>query len=194
MSKREASTEGKSIINTLKEEVEESNRQKMEKKFKDSIMNYRFIENPVILQSLTTGLAMVMTHTLFAPLERMKTILQTNSIAKVQKTAKPTSVVGVFVTIANDQGAMQFFRGNLANAYKYALHAFARTFLYERFRYELSTDGMSPSSALVKNIWVNSLVSLTVLTAAYPLDLVHTRMAVDMSKRGHAKLYSSVAD
>lgn len=194
MSRKEELTEDNSILSSLKEEVEESKRSKFEKKFKESIMNYKFIENPIIHQTFTTGLAMIMTHTLFAPIERMKTILQTNTIAKIQKTAKPTSVVGVFVTIANDQGAMQFFRGNLVNMYKYALHAFVRTFLYERFKYELSTDGMSQKSSFIKNIWVNSLISLTVLTTGYPFDLVHTRMAADMTKRGHTKLYSSVGD
>jgi hypothetical protein len=46
----------------------------------------------------------------------------------------------------------------------------------------------------IANIGINSLISLFILTIAYPFDIAHTRMTVDMTKQGNTKTYSSVAD
>lgn len=185
---------GQNLVDTLHREVSYANKSNFEKNARAAMLNYGVVDNSLVYKFFTSGLAVILTNTILAPLERVKTVIQTNHIATVQKELKISSPIGVYTTIANDQGVVQFYRGNLANVYKYSVHSFVRIFMYERFKEEISTQGMDKYNALAKNIAVNTIISTLAMTAAYPFDLVHTRMAADMSKRIHPKLYSSVRD
>lgn len=139
-----------------------------------------------------SSLASLFTQTLLAPLERVKTILQTNHWARVRIPAEINNPLGVYVTIWNEQGIGNFLRGNMSNIYKFSTQAVVRAYIFERFA--LSKNNNSEGVNFIKNIGVNTVVSFILLTVAYPFDLVHTRMTSDMTKQGKKRLYSTVPD
>lgn len=142
---------------------------------------------------LTSAISIVATNTLLAPLERVKTICQTNSLSLTPRAAKVNTPLSVYTTICTDQGVINFFRGNMANWYKFTIQTFARAYIYQRFKLD-PQERKSQGFTLIQNIATNSAISFAILAIAYPLDIAHTLMTSEMTKQGNSRTYSSVAD
>ena len=144
----------------LKNEILIEKEYKSKKKVKESMLKFRFVEHQIYYQFWTAGLSLVLANWAFAPIDRIRTIMQTNHISSLAPELRPASSIQIFTKIAEDQGVAHFFRGNMANIYKYSLQSLSRIMIYERFTKELSTEKMSSSEALVKNIWISSAISI----------------------------------
>ncbi|CAI2374252.1 unnamed protein product [Moneuplotes crassus] len=185
-----ANSKEQTLSSIQKEIREKSQFYKRQKARSNSAFSKLSKESSLLLVSC---FSIVSTNTILAPIERVKTICQTDflSINKVDlKTNRP---LGVYTAICNDQGVLNFLRGNMANSYKFILQTCARGYLYQRFHLspkERDANGYT----FAQNVGINSAISLLILAIAYPLDLAHTRMTVDMTKQGQKRIYSSVAD
>ena len=149
-----------SKIEQIKNDILKEKQAKTEKQFKASMLNLNFLEHQVYYKFCTAGLSLVLANWVFAPIDRIRTIMQTNHISRLSPELRPTSSIQIFVKISEDQGAMQFFRGNMASVYKYSLQSLSRILIYERFSRELSTSNLDSSTALIRNIWISSAISL----------------------------------
>ncbi|CDW82930.1 guanylate-binding n-terminal domain containing protein [Stylonychia lemnae] len=127
---------------------------------------------------------------ILGPLERMKIIMQVKNIALLANPLdKPKNTIDL---------------SNRINAYVYkiALQHSMKFFLYETVFQELKND----NNPFVSSMGAAMLTALFTTTVTYPLDLVHGRMAADMSKKPTVfqdknapqqkshKLYASVRD
>lgn len=137
MSKKEDIDSKQAMISSIQEEIERARVYKNERKVKEAVLSFGVFENPMIHNFVVSAIALSATNTLLAPLERLKTILQTNSVSRIP--LSPNSALNAYVKIWNEQGAITFLRGNMANVYKFTLTAFARTLIYERFKLKVST-------------------------------------------------------
>mmetsp|Transcript_29990 Transcript_29990/g.26561 ORF Transcript_29990/g.26561 Transcript_29990/m.26561 type:complete len:265 (+) Transcript_29990:29-823(+) len=171
------------IISDLQREIHNKSNAK-----KTANSGYNFSDN-LIPTMIAGSLSYIFTNTFLAPLERVKSILQTNIASNTPLKGKINSPLGVYVTICNDQGVLNFYRGNMANVYKYAVQNSARAYLYQRFKLQ-----ETKTSNFANNVAINTAISWILMTIAYPFDLAHTRMSTDMIKQGHKGRYTSVKD
>lgn len=84
------------------------------------------------------------------------------------------------------QGVVAFYRGNNALIYKLTAAQALRFVMYERL---LSTAKTTMGDNIFSVLLSSTLTSLVLTSVSYPLDLVHGRMAADMSKK--PSLYSN---
>jgi len=93
---------------------------------------------------------------MLAPIERVKTIVQTTSISTLKNNTSRISPIAVYTEIATDQGVLQFLRGNMPNVYKYTLQVFLRTMIFERIHaFNSSSDA---AANFGKNVAMNTVL------------------------------------
>jgi len=93
---------------------------------------------------------------------------------------RPTGVTDFFSKIAQNQGISAFMRGSSGLALNLATQHTIRFFTYDFFHD--ATKGLS-SSQFMQTLMASTLSACLTSTASYPLDLVHARMAADMSSK-----------
>ena len=90
------------------------------------------------------------------------------------------------------KGVQAFWRGNVANLWKGSASVLTRILFFDRvkqFFVPKPRDTYSYSALLMRQTLSAAVASLLSLLFVYPFDLMHTRMASEMSHRGHARLY-----
>jgi hypothetical protein len=97
MSKKESIESKQAVISSIQEEIERARKYKIERKTKESILNFGVLENPMIHSFAVSAIALSVTNTLLAPLERVKTILQTTSVSK--SPIVPNTALSAYVKI-----------------------------------------------------------------------------------------------
>lgn len=125
---------------------------------KKNVIFGNLFDNSIVGKFSTSGLSLILTNTLLAPLERIKTVLQTNSIARFKNNAlKTNSSIDIFSEIAKNQGVQGMYRANLANIYKYSLQSFFKIYLYEKLKLESNILKSSESE-----FWANLGTSIAI--------------------------------
>ena len=127
---------------------------------KSMTFSYQIFENPIIYKFSISGACAVITNTILAPIERIKTILQTNNISLIQKKSKFNTPFEIYAQIARDQGILSYYRGNMSNVYKYSLQSFAKIYMYERFVENSKIHGKSNETSFVYNLAINTIITL----------------------------------
>jgi len=133
-----------------------------------------------------------------APIERIKLILQTQSI----NTTIPTSQrylgpIDCVIRVYREQGVLSFWRGNIANCLRYIPNA-AITFAFnDRYREIIVGDSNSKTNAykfFLGNFISGGLAGGTALLVTYPLDMARTRLATDNSVNLLNRKYTGTFD
>ena len=162
---------------------------------------------------LAGGTAGILVKTMTAPIDRIKLLLQTQHI-NVNLMERYTSPIDCIRRVYHEQGLLSFWRGNLANVYRYfpsqamnfAFKDKYKEFFSSFFSTRVENDsarnphdgiGNPPSELSRESLFVNLLsggcAGATALLVSYPFDLARTRLATDVGVGAAFNGASSVA-
>lgn len=153
-----------------------------------------FVENFML-----SGAAAVMSKTAAAPIERVKLLVQNQAeMLKQGKIDKPyAGIVDCTRRTAAAEGALSFWRGNLANCIRY----FPTQALNFAFKDQIKAAFKSQKSdpyavAFSKNIASGGVAGALSLCFVYSLDFARTRLANDTksSKKGGERQFNGLVD
>eukprot|EP01117_Protostelium_nocturnum_P015920 TRINITY_DN6204_c2_g1_i1.p1 TRINITY_DN6204_c2_g1~~TRINITY_DN6204_c2_g1_i1.p1 ORF type:complete len:307 (+),score=72.37 TRINITY_DN6204_c2_g1_i1:8-928(+) len=133
------------------------------------------------------GISAAFSTTLFAPLERMKIVLQ--SQGEMVKTGRLNSryngVVDCGRRLYNNEGFIALFRGNLAKVMGYFPGQFLNFALKDTFKLMFQVDPRSGYfNKFASNIASGAAADGTSLLLLYPINYTRTRLANDVIERG----------
>ncbi|KAJ2846224.1 hypothetical protein IWW36_004452 [Coemansia brasiliensis] len=159
-----------------------------EQAYQSRIKNYA-------ISAISGGVSSHISALFGAPLDRVKLILQAQQ-ASSQIQTPYKGVINAFTRIPKEQGIISLWRGNMANIIRfYPVHLLNFT-LKDKFKalvpkYNPSTDF---GKFFAANLLIGGLAGLTSLFVVYPLDLVRTRMALDIgSTRQFTGLWNCIS-
>lgn len=107
------------------------------------------------------------------------------------------STFGNLSRIVSEQGVGALWRGNNANVYRNLMQICLRVTVYDRVKHAYMPQDASRYAGADFYWRLLASAAMTMgITAAltYPLDLIHTRLAADMSKKGQHRLYHTTFD
>lgn len=153
-----------------------------------------FVENFIL-----SGAAAVISKTAAAPIERVKLLVQNQAeMLKQGKISEPyKGIVDCTVKTMKSEGALSFWRGNLANCIRYfptqALNFAFKDKIKAAFK---SSKQDSYAVSLGKNIASGGVAGTMSLCFVYSLDYARTRLANDTksSKKGGERQYNGLID
>jgi len=125
-------------------------------------------------KSLTSGgIAGAVSRSATAPLERLKIVMQMQSLPTSQ--AKYTGILDASIQIVKKEGVLAFWRGNATNVIRIAPYSAIGFFTFERLKSVFKKD--KPDSAWMR-IVAGGMAGGCASTATYPLDLIRTRLTL----------------
>jgi solute carrier family 25 (adenine nucleotide translocator) protein 4/5/6/31 len=132
------------------------------------------------------GVAAGISKTIVAPIERVKLLLQVQHASKqITKDKQYKGIVDAFVRIPKEQGALSFWRGNLANVIRY-FPTQALNFAFKDKYKQLFLAGVDKKKQFWRyfagNLASGGAAGATSLCFVYPLDFARTRLAADIGK------------
>ncbi|KGO65023.1 Mitochondrial carrier protein [Penicillium italicum] len=131
------------------------------------------LAEPVVAAFMAGGVAGAVSRTIVSPLERLKILLQIQSVGR---TEYRLSIWKALVKMGREEGWRGFMRGNGTNCIRiipYSAVQFGSYNFYKQF--VESPDGeMTPMSRLV----CGGVAGITSVTITYPLDIVRTRLSI----------------
>lgn len=133
-------------------------------------LNESEIINPVWVTLLAGTAAGVISRTITAPLDRVKTLWQANIGAEFR------SIVGTFRKIVREDGFKALWRGNGTNCVKVAPQTCIRFTSYDIAKAYICADQSEPTFS--ERLICGGLAGLTSQTLIYPLEPVKTRLAI----------------
>lgn len=134
------------------------------------------------------GTSVCLAKTLFAPLERLRILSQVRGMANVAPTERLGGVtISNLSKIIREQGISSLWRGNNVNMYRNMMLIGLNVTVYDKIKNAYMPLDESRYSGL--DYYWRFLASAAMtcgVTAifSYPLDVIHTRISSDMSKRG----------
>jgi len=143
------------------------------------------------------GVAGGISKTIVAPIERVKLLLQTqDASSQITADKKYKGIVDCFRRVAIEQGALSFWRGNLANIIRYfptqALNfAFKDTYKKIFVRHDAKKDFWK---FFAGNLASGGAAGATSLLFVYPLDFARTRLAADVGKNNTDRQFTGLID
>jgi len=147
---------------------------------------------PILFTEVASGfMAGSVSKTLVAPLERVKLLLQNQALIHADK-ARYKGIFDALVRVASEQGFFAFWRGNGTNILRIIPNSAIRFSSYEYFNKIFLPRGNNSYNNMdrgVRKIGAASLSGLLTIAFTYPLDLVRTRLALDVSKFAEPREY-----
>ncbi|OQE13895.1 hypothetical protein PENFLA_c042G09013 [Penicillium flavigenum] len=133
----------------------------------------RNLAEPVMAAFMAGGVAGAVSRTIVSPLERLKILLQVQSVGR---TEYRLSIWKALVKMGREEGWRGFMRGNGTNCIRiipYSAVQFGSYNFYKQF--VESPDGeMTPMRRLI----CGGVAGITSVTITYPLDIVRTRLSI----------------
>ncbi|KAJ5770774.1 uncharacterized protein N7511_002825 [Penicillium nucicola] len=131
------------------------------------------LAEPVVAAFMAGGVAGAVSRTIVSPLERLKILLQIQSVGR---TEYRLSIWKALVKMGREEGWRGFMRGNGTNCIRiipYSAVQFGSYNFYKKFAE--SPDGeMTPMRRLI----CGGAAGITSVTFTYPLDIVRTRLSI----------------
>ncbi|KMT17927.1 hypothetical protein BVRB_2g034510 isoform A [Beta vulgaris subsp. vulgaris] len=126
-------------------------------------------------------------HTIVAPIERAKLLLQTQDSNVAIVAGKHRKFKGMFDCIAStvkEEGFLCLWRGNGSSVLRYYPSVALNFSLKDLYRDVLKNDDDGPPimSGAAANFFAGAAAGCTTLIIVYPLDIAHTRLAADIGK------------
>jgi len=155
-------------------------------------------ENNPYKQFLTYSTSICFAKTLFAPLERLRLISQVRHMPNIPTAERASgSSFSNLAKIVGEQGPLALWRGNNVDIYRHFAVIGLQVTVYDRIKHAYMPYDSSRYSG-IDYYWrlIASAGMIMGITAGitYPLDLIHTRLASDMSKKGQQRLYTTTFD
>jgi solute carrier family 25 (adenine nucleotide translocator) protein 4/5/6/31 len=135
--------------------------------------------------------------TVFAPIERVKLLLQLqDSVKDLKPEQRYNGIVDCFQRVHAEQGFRSFWRGNWANVVRYfptqALNfAFKDSFKVIFCPYDPKTQ---PGMFFLGNCMAGGMAGSATLTLVYPLDFTRTRLGADIGKSEAEREFTGTVD
>lgn len=140
-----------------------------------------------------------MAHTVVAPVERAKLLLQTqdsNMVVMDGKHPRYKGLLDCITRIAKNEGVLSLWRGNVSSVLRY-YPSLIINFAFKDFYRVLLTSGRSKDGGTLSNAPANflagAMAGCTSLVFVYPLDIAHTRIAADIG-RGSNRQFQGLTD
>ncbi|GLA55501.1 hypothetical protein AnigIFM63604_002149 [Aspergillus niger] len=132
------------------------------------------ISEPVVAAFIAGGVAGAVSRTLVSPLERLKILLQIQSVGREEY---KLSIWRALVKIGKEEGWKGFMRGNGTNCIRiipYSAVQFGSYNFYKKFAES------SPNAELsaMQRLLCGAAAGITSVTFTYPLDIVRTRLSI----------------
>lgn len=135
---------------------------------------------------LAGGVMGGMVHTIVAPIERAKLLLQTqesNMAIVAGRHRRFRGMIDCIVRTVREEGFLSLWRGNGSSVLRYypsvALN-FSLKDLYRNIMRNSNDDGPPAISSAAINFIAGGAAGCTTLIIVYPLDIAHTRLAADV--------------
>ncbi|KAI7736078.1 hypothetical protein M8C21_023695 [Ambrosia artemisiifolia] len=129
-----------------------------------------------------------MVHTVVAPIERTKLLLQTqesNIVIVGGKHRRFNGMIDCIVRTVKEEGVLSLWRGNGSSVLRYYPSVALNFSLKDLYR-SLLRSGNSQQSTFISgpsaNFIAGAAAGCTTLVLIYPLDIAHTRLAADLGK------------
>ncbi|GAB1199801.1 hypothetical protein APSETT444_009160 [Aspergillus pseudonomiae] len=132
------------------------------------------IAEPVVAAFIAGGVAGAVSRTIVSPLERLKILLQIQSVGREEY---KLSIWKALVKIGKEEGWRGFMRGNGTNCIRiipYSAVQFGSYNFYKRFAEPAPDAELSP----VRRLICGGAAGITSVTITYPLDIVRTRLSI----------------
>ncbi|GLU10025.1 hypothetical protein SLE2022_268540 [Rubroshorea leprosula] len=170
------------IINTICTKETSNERYWMEKKSEGQVGLHldEIIESmPLFTKELIAGgVAGGFAKTVVAPLERVKILFQTR-----RDEFKSIGLIGSVQKIAKTEGIMGFYRGNGASVARIVPYAALHYMAYEEYRRWIILGFPDVGRGPVLDLVAGSIAGGTAVLFTYPLDLVRTKLAYQVSPK-----------
>ncbi|KAI9762564.1 MAG: hypothetical protein M4579_000367 [Chaenotheca gracillima] len=138
-----------------------------------SIRIKHFVSQPVVAAFLAGGVAGAVSRTVVSPLERLKILLQVQSVGREEY---KLSVGKGLMKMWKEEGWRGFMRGNGTNCIRivpYSAVQFGSYNFYKKF-VETAPGEMTP----LRRLCCGGAAGITSVTFTYPLDIVRTRLSI----------------
>jgi len=147
---------------------------------------------------LAGGVSAAVSKTAVAPIERVKLLLQVQHASKqITKDQQYKGIIDCFVRIPKEQGALAFWRGNLANVIRY-FPTQALNFAFKDTYKQIFLGGIDPKTQFWRhfagNLASGGAAGATSLCFVYPLDFARTRLGADVGKGNAQREYTGLID
>lgn len=114
---------------------------------------------------LAGGLASVGAKTAFAPVDRVKLLLQTQAINTDLK-MRYKNPIDCIVRVYREQGLLSFWRGNLANVYRYFPNQAMNFSFKDRYKQIIFNETLEGLSFLSK-VCFSSIISMSIISLSF---------------------------
>ncbi|PYI17768.1 solute carrier family 25 member 42 [Aspergillus violaceofuscus CBS 115571] len=134
----------------------------------------RRISEPVAAAFVAGGVAGAVSRTIVSPLERLKILLQIQSVGRIEY---KLSIWKALVKIGKEEGWKGYLRGNGTNCIRivpYSAVQFGSYNLYKKFAEPSPNTDLSP----IRRLLCGAAAGVTSVTVTYPLDIVRTRLSI----------------
>jgi len=152
-----------------------------------------------MINFLLGGISAAVAKTIVAPIERVKLILQTQSMSAAGALRRRPAYNGIadcFRKVVRYEGFQTLWRGNGINVVRYfpmtAINLGLKDILKEHF--VPADKSKNNFRFLMGNILASGLGGATAVSMVYPLDFIRTRLATDMFSATGVKKYSGFSD
>lgn len=144
------------------------------------------------------GVSAAVSKTVVAPIERVKLLLQVQHSSKqITEAQRYKGIIDAFVRIPKEQGALSFWRGNLANVIRY-FPTQALNFAFKDKYKQVFLGGVDKNTQFWRyfagNLASGGAAGATSLCFVYPLDFARTRLAADIGKTGADRQFAGLGD
>lgn len=126
-----------------------------------------------------------MVHTVVAPIERTKLLLQTqesNFAILAGKHKRFNGMVDCILTTVKEEGLLSLWRGNGSSVLRYYPSVALNFSLKDLYRSILRSQQSAFLSGPSANFIAGAAAGCTTLVIIYPLDIAHTRLAADLGR------------
>merc|ERR1712231_16916 len=132
------------------------------------------------------GVSAAVSKTAVAPIERVKLLLQVQATSKqIAVDQQYKGIIDAFVRIPKEQGALSYWRGNLANVIRY-FPTQALNFAFKDVYKQIFMSGIDKKTQFgrwfLANLASGGAAGATSLCFVYPLDFARTRLAADVGQ------------
>ncbi|GLI82266.1 hypothetical protein PoHVEF18_010696 [Penicillium ochrochloron] len=131
------------------------------------------LADPVVAAFMAGGVAGAVSRTIVSPLERLKILLQIQSVGREEY---KLSIWQALKKMKREEGWRGFMRGNGTNCIRiipYSAVQFGSYNFYKQFA-ETPEGEMTPTRRLI----CGGIAGITSVTVTYPLDIVRTRLSI----------------
>lgn len=142
------------------------------------------------------GLSGIVAKSVTAPLDRVKLLMQTQRI-NTDLVKQFESPVDCVKRVFKEQGILSFWRGNLANVYRYFPNqamSFAFKDKYKEFFVGNTDQKKENIRFIIGNLLAGGCAGGSAIAVSYPFEFARTRLATDVGGKNMARKYRGTFD